>query len=41
MALSAVAFGFQIWGDFSGYTDMARGTARMLGIELSENFHGP
>ena len=41
VVLAAVAFAFQIWGDFSGYTDMARGTARTLGIRLTENFHGP
>jgi len=35
------AFSFQLYFDFSGYTDMARGTARFLGIELSENFRGP
>ncbi len=39
--LGAVAFAFQIYGDFSGYTDMARGSARLLGIELSTNFQFP
>lgn len=31
----------QIWADFSGYTDMGRGAARMLGIHLPENFLSP
>jgi alginate O-acetyltransferase complex protein AlgI len=39
--LGAVAFAFQIYGDFSGYTDMARGSARMLGINLQQNFRYP
>ncbi len=37
----AMAFGGQILADFSGYTDMARGSARMLGVELVPNFHRP
>jgi alginate O-acetyltransferase complex protein AlgI len=36
-----LAFAFQIYCDFSGYTDMARGTARLLGFELSLNFNIP
>lgn len=36
-----VAYSVQIWGDFSGYTDMGRGAARMLGIRLPENFLSP
>jgi D-alanyl-lipoteichoic acid acyltransferase DltB (MBOAT superfamily) len=40
-ALGVVAFAFQIYGDFSGYTDLARGSARLLGIELSNNFQFP
>jgi D-alanyl-lipoteichoic acid acyltransferase DltB (MBOAT superfamily) len=36
-----IAFTVQIFADFSGYTDMARGTARMLGFELVENFKSP
>jgi D-alanyl-lipoteichoic acid acyltransferase DltB (MBOAT superfamily) len=32
---------WQIYMDFSGYTDMARGTAQMLGITLTENFRLP
>ncbi len=39
--LGVVAFAFQIYGDFSGYTDLARGSARLLGIELSPNFRFP
>jgi len=39
----AGVFGFavQIYADFSGYTDIARGTARLLGIELMRNFNHP
>lgn len=36
-----LAFTFQIYADFSGYTDMARGTARILGFELMRNFRMP
>ena len=34
-------FSFQIYCDFSGYSDIARGTSRLLGIELVENFNQP
>ena len=34
-------FSLQIYCDFSGYTDIARGTSRLLGIELPENFNQP
>lgn len=39
----AAAFGFalQLYLDFSGYTDMARGIAKMLGYEIPENFRAP
>lgn len=37
----AVFFAIQIYCDFSGYTDIARGLARMLGFELCRNFHWP
>jgi len=37
----AIGFMVQIYGDFSGYTDIARGVARTLGIRLVENFHEP
>lgn len=36
-----LAFTFQIYCDFSGYSDMARGLARMLGFELMANFRLP
>lgn len=35
------AFALQIYGDFSGYTDIARGVARLMGFELMENFNAP
>ena len=41
LLLGAVLFGFQIYGDFSGYSDMAIGTAKLLGIELMSNFKFP
>ena len=37
----AFAFAVQIYADFSGYTDIARGTARLLGIDLMVNFNHP
>lgn len=39
--LGAVFFTFQIYGDFSGYSDIAIGSARLLGINLMENFKLP
>jgi alginate O-acetyltransferase complex protein AlgI len=39
--LAAYAFAFQIYGDFSGYTDIARGVAKCLGFELPLNFNLP
>jgi alginate O-acetyltransferase complex protein AlgI len=39
--LGVLAFAFQIYGDFSGYTDIARGSARLLGIRLNLNFQFP
>jgi len=41
LILAAVAFSFQILCDFWGYTDMARGSARCLGIDLMRNFDRP
>ena len=41
LVLGAILFSFQIYGDFSGYSDIALGTARMLGIELLQNFSYP
>jgi hypothetical protein len=39
--LGAIFFTFQIYGDFSGYSDIALGTARLFGIELLRNFAFP
>lgn len=39
--LVTVLYAFQIYCDFAGYTDIARGTARILGIELKKNFMRP
>lgn len=39
--IGAIAYTFQIYFDFSGYSDMAIGLARMLGIRLPENFNSP
>ncbi len=41
VALSAYAFTLQIYGDFSGYSDMARGLARLFGVQLIQNFDVP
>ena len=41
LLLASYAFAFQIFCDFSAYTDIARGTARILGINLMENFRAP
>jgi alginate O-acetyltransferase complex protein AlgI len=41
VVLGAYAFAFQIYADFSAYSDIARGTARCLGFELSRNFDMP
>ncbi len=41
VALALYAYAFQIYFDFSGYTDMAIGLARMLGFDLVENFNFP
>lgn len=41
MLLAAIMFAFQIYGDFSGYSDIALGSARLLGIELLRNFSFP
>ena len=38
---ATVLFGLQIYCDFSGYSDIARGTAKLLGVELMENFRIP
>lgn len=41
LILGAIFFTFQIYGDFSGYSDIALGTARLFGIELLRNFAYP
>lgn len=39
--LAYLLFPIQLYADFSGYTDIARGCSRMLGIQLSKNFFAP
>lgn len=39
--LGTFAFAFQIYGDFSGYSDIARGLAKLMGFELMVNFRLP
>lgn len=39
--LATFLYAFQIYCDFAGYTNMARGIAKLFGIELSENFKRP
>jgi D-alanyl-lipoteichoic acid acyltransferase DltB (MBOAT superfamily) len=41
LVLGAVLFSFQIYGDFSGYSDIAIGTSRLLGFDLMRNFAYP
>jgi alginate O-acetyltransferase complex protein AlgI len=41
LLLAVYAFAFQIYGDFSGYSDMARGMSKLMGIELNVNFRFP
>ena len=41
LLLGAVYFAFQIYGDFSGYSDMAIGLSRVLGFDLKQNFNKP
>ena len=41
LVLGAIMFAFQIYGDFSGYSDIALGTARLFGFELLQNFAFP
>lgn len=41
LLLAAVLFTFQIYGDFSGYSDIAIGTAKLFGIQLMRNFNNP
>ncbi len=39
--LAAVGYAIRVYGDFSGYTDIARGSAYLLGFQIPENFQGP
>jgi D-alanyl-lipoteichoic acid acyltransferase DltB (MBOAT superfamily) len=41
LLLGALAFTFQIYGDFSGYSDIARGLAKLMGFDLMVNFRLP
>lgn len=41
LILGALFFAFQIYGDFSGYSDIAIGTARLFGFNLMQNFAFP
>lgn len=41
LALAAYAFAFQIYCDFSGYSDIAIGSARLFGYRLAPNFRAP
>ena len=41
LLLAAILFSFQIYADFSGYSDIAIGTAKLFGIKLSRNFNNP
>ncbi len=41
LAIATLFFTYQIYCDFSGYTDIAIGTARVMGIKLMQNFNNP
>ncbi|PDH47062.1 MAG: hypothetical protein CND86_04090 [Bacteroidetes bacterium MED-G21] len=41
LVLGSIFFAFQIYGDFSGYSDIAIGTARLFGFNLMQNFSFP
>jgi alginate O-acetyltransferase complex protein AlgI len=41
VAIGAYAFAWQIYGDFSGYSDIARGSAQLLGFHFMVNFRQP
>ena len=41
LVIGAIFFSIQIYGDFSGYSDIALGTSKLLGIELLKNFSFP
>ncbi|WP_456460885.1 MBOAT family O-acyltransferase [Reichenbachiella sp.] len=41
LMIGAILFAFQIYGDFSGYSDIAIGTSRLFGFDLMKNFNFP
>lgn len=41
LVIGVICFAFQIYGDFSGYSDIAIGVGRLFGIKLMRNFHFP
>jgi D-alanyl-lipoteichoic acid acyltransferase DltB (MBOAT superfamily) len=41
LLLASIAFSLQVYGDFSGYSDIARGISRLLGVEVARNFEQP
>ncbi len=41
IVFASLVFLFQIYGDFSGYSDIARGIAKFMGFELMQNFRNP
>lgn len=41
LIVATYTYALQIYFDFAGYTDMARGAARLFGVELTENFNSP
>lgn len=41
LAIASFFFAYQIYCDFSGYTDIARGAARVMGVKLMQNFNYP
>ena len=41
LVIASIGFGLQIYGDFAGYSAIARGVSRLLGIEMMVNFRQP
>ena len=41
LLVATFMFGFQVYCDFSGYSDIATGSARLLGFDLTQNFKTP
>jgi D-alanyl-lipoteichoic acid acyltransferase DltB (MBOAT superfamily) len=41
LVFASIAFSLEVYCDFSGYSDMARGLSRLLGVEVSRNFEQP